>query len=443
MSLCCPSGAPPEQCVTLQTYEDAGKPSCASSTSTTKSDRIDASVDLFSTLPNELVGRILAFVDDHRSFGRLCCASKSWSTRAAADPHWRRLYLSRWRMPRVRKSGNEATDALAAVNPPPNARQATTGSLGSPANYPSPTAWKAFYAHRWSLHRRWRSGQPPVLRCLPLSALNVSAVNRDWIALRGLQRLQIVKRSDGSCLRTLHDLGLLNYTVVDPNGRGVLVASYAFSFFSRGLNPEPAKLKLVNAATGQYRLLLPWHQPTVRLLHLTKTRILAVCCIGKTTVWDRASGRLMHNYEPEDFDAVAVGAHSDHVAMLTRSSMIKLWNIDTGRQDTLATQVDIGGLQDEKLPLLEYDGYHIALHFPTSKGMSLDGSRLAALFCEENSAAKVLVWDLESGLKLHHIEISGLPPFRVTMDRLSVIAATRDSLRIWDFGTGTPFADDL
>ncbi|KAI9359961.1 WD40-repeat-containing domain protein [Zopfochytrium polystomum] len=312
-----------------------------------------------------------------------------------------------------------------------------------------------------SLHVRWRHGTP-LERRQSRDVGSIFAVHRDWL-LTGPDfnyegRCDILRRSDGQLLRALNtDDGTVYCAYIDPSdGRTVLT----------GLTD--GTVRLWDATTGACRLVLRANRRrySIRLVHMSKSRIVAFCEFHAVKLWDRATGDLIREYEGGEVDFNIISAHGDCVAEIGLDGTIQLWNVETDQRRQLVVQsMD---LVETLVGALQYDGVYIAVYAPGARAIHVWDSETGALIFElqvgmstfltfsiscgllatlsrrENEASEVEVWDLKSGLKVQHLESEGDQLSNIHMDPRGFVSCTlRATLLMWDFGDGIPHADDF
>ncbi|KAI9362543.1 hypothetical protein DFJ73DRAFT_956774 [Zopfochytrium polystomum] len=258
--------------------------------------------DRLSHLPLEIVHRVLASVADPATLARLCCVSKHWSVLASRDAHWRPMYLSHWRKPRVQ----------AAIGP---ARHRDGG--GDPSI--EAASWKQLYGHRAALDRRWLRGRPRKRRF---------AIPRELVHHRDRRRVHAcvgAERLDGA----------------SSVGRGRcsdLVGAAAPRHVRRGRRRRPDRpdgsydqaVRVWDVATGECKMVLLGHQGSVAQVGWIGSLIFSVSaspCEAK--LWDGATGDLVRTFESAALDVCDWKTNGDRLFSLSWKSAVQTWNLAT------------------------------------------------------------------------------------------------------------------
>ncbi|KAI9363436.1 WD40-repeat-containing domain protein [Zopfochytrium polystomum] len=411
-------------------------------------------------LPIEVVDRILAFIHDHRTLARTSRVSRWWSS--ATAPHWRRLYLARWRPPRPSRAAAADAGPCAA----PHSSQPQPSSEAAAAAAAEPVSWQILYRHRLAQHDRWRAPEAaPAARQIALYFPFYAAGNRDFlvgVALDGVPRV-VRRRRRAEAADRDHEAPLQGCPNTAASAAGVSADGRCVAVGWRD-----GTVRVWDVATGACGLVLEGHRAPVLDVHMTARRIATISRDARDVkLWDRASGRLVRDYSRVDAHVRAAAAHSGLIAMITRDGVAKLWDVDADERSEAV--VSHGEVFDDSWRSLMFDGKQIALQPQNKRVISvwnartgdlvihldlghndmrnfcLDGSRLAAYCWRRSFISYIQVWDLESGQIVRQFDLAGQIVVRMEMDATALILSSmpKKGSIIWDFSVGISYAEDF
>ncbi|KAI9327748.1 quinon protein alcohol dehydrogenase-like superfamily [Zopfochytrium polystomum] len=394
--------------------------------------------DLLSRLAPEIAHRIVNYVADHRSLGRLCCVSKLWSVLASRDAHWQSLFLGQWEMPRMparrlRAAGNETRGAEAGCgsrNDPAEAATPVMETLGSdpggssidPATAMPPiedVAWKKLYEYRLALERRWTNGLP-VRREFPLDSMIVCLhwkyiVKGDITGSRSLHGYTVVQRSD---LRTIlsiptppHLDDFVPKAKVNPEGTAVLVNACN----------SGTSLQLWDLATGSCKMVITDPQASFDAYGWVGHFIFSVSKHG-AKVWDESIGTLLQTIENFPYGIRWWSANGERLLSLSIDGTIRVWSPETGRCERATMQAGDLTHQVESIHFVA-DGKHVLV------------ARPAYVFV--NRPVKISVWNVETGYEVSSIttELGG-SYHTIGMNGRRIFGALWQKVELWDIPSG-------